>query len=155
MTTTARGRSERRIQQIHFFLPNRLGTLRQVVARLEKRSIRLAAISVQDAADYAVVRIVANDPQGAALFLAAEGIGHTETEILAVSLPADRSAGVGAILAHLFAAEVNVEYVYSMHEHVDGCAVLALHVDSPEMAARALADQGFALVGQDDLSWGT
>jgi len=153
MTATARSRSERRIRQIYFFLPNRLGTLRQVVSKLEKRSIRLAAVSVQDAADYAVVRIVANDPKGAAEFLASEGIGHTVTEILAVALPKDHSVGVGGILGHLYAAEVNVEYVYSMHEHVSGCAVLALHVDSPDMAARVLGERGFDLIGQDDLSW--
>ena len=153
MTATAKGRSERRIKQIYFFLPNRLGTLRQVVSKLEKRSIRLAAISVQDAADYAVVRIVANDPAGTAEFLKAEGIGHTETEILAVALPKDHSVGVGGILAHLYSAEVNVEYVYSLHEHVNGCAVLALHVDSPGMAARVLGERGFDLIGQDDLAW--
>jgi hypothetical protein len=153
MTATAKDRSERRIQQICFFLPNRLGTLRQVVSKLEESAVRLAAISVQDAADYAVVRIVANDPQGAATILADEGVGHTRTEILAVALPKDRSVGVGGLLAHLYRAEVNVEYVYSLHQHVDGRAVLALHVDAPGMAARVLTGQGFDLVGQDDLSW--
>lgn len=153
MPTTASDQSERRIQQIFFFLPNRLGTLRQVISSLEQSSVRLVAVSVQDAADYAVVRVVTTDPDGTAAILTGQGVGHTQTEILAVAMPRDRSAGVGGILAHLYRAEVNVEYVYSLHEHVDGCAVLALHVDAPEMAARVLTEQGFELVGQDDLSW--
>jgi hypothetical protein len=46
-----------------------------------------------------------------------------------------------------------VEYVYSLHEHVNGLAVLALHVDASTLAARVLVDRGLDLVGQDDLAW--
>lgn len=151
MQEIASSRNERRIQQVTFFLPNRLGTLRQAVARLEERGVRLRAISVLDAADHAVVRIATNNPAGAIAVLIEEGYGCCSTEILAVALPTDTRFGVGRMLGQLFAAEVSVEYLYSFHDPLGHSAVLALQVDSQDMAARVLTERGCALLGQDEL----
>jgi hypothetical protein len=151
MPETAQGHQEARIIQVTFFLPNRLGTLRQAVARLEEGGVNLRAISVLDAADHAVVRIVAEDPARAVEVLTAEGYGHCTTELLGVALPKDGSVGVGRVLTLLFSAEVNVEYLYSFHQRVDGMPALALQVDSQTMAARVLDGQGLRLLGQTDL----
>ncbi len=151
MQETAHGHNERRITQVTFFLPNRLGTLRQAVARLEERGVRLRAISVLDAADHAVVRIATNNPAGAVAILTEEGYGCCATEVLAVALPRDEGFGVGRMLSQLYAAEVSVDYLYSFHDPLGHAAVLALQVDSQDMAARVLTPRGCTLLGQDEL----
>ena len=51
-----------RIIQISIFLENRLGALLGVTRVLEAQSVNICAVSITDAADHAVVRLVVDRP---------------------------------------------------------------------------------------------
>ena len=60
---TAEGLGGHRVTQFSIFLSNRVGALLDVVKVLNERNIHVLAISVQDSADTAIVRIVVSDPE--------------------------------------------------------------------------------------------
>jgi hypothetical protein len=147
--------SGRRLKQFSFFIPNRLGALQRVVARLEEEHVRICAISTVDAADHAVIRIIVNRPAAARRALAEAEVAASESDLIGVALPRreEPEVGIRRVLSALLAAEINVEYLYSLIVQVDARPVLALKVEHPDTAERVLARLGLALVAQADLGW--
>jgi len=151
MTQVAEDQTGPRILQLSFFLPNRLGALLRTTRSLEADNVHVCAISILDAADHAVVRMVVDRPAVAQQALTAEGYNVFQTELLGVALPLKKGVGIKKVLSALLMAEVNVLYVYSLMVYADSHPVLALHVDDMRAAARVLRNQGLELVGQDEL----
>jgi hypothetical protein len=149
----ARDRLDPRIQQISFFLPNRLGALRRAFAALEGRKLKIGGISTLDATDHAVVRLVVDQPETALKLLTDEGYGACATDVMGCALPAGPDFGILRVLSVLVGGEVNVEYAYALILRHERRPVLALRVDDLDMAGRVLRSHGLTLVGQDQLSW--
>lgn len=143
----------RYIKQLSFFVKNRLGALQEVVSKLEEKNVQICAVSILEAADHAVIRMVVNRPSVARLALEQAGYSAFETALLGVLLPPDPRYGIGKVLASLLIAEVNVGYVYSLIVQVRGRPTLALNVDDLEWAGRVLREAGFDLVGQEEIGW--
>ncbi len=141
------------IKQLSVFLPNRLGALMLVTRVLEEQDVRVCAMSVMDAADHAVLRLVLDKPTLASATLLAEGYHLFEADLLAVRVPDTKVGRLRRLLSALLLAELNVNYVYPVvpPSH-DSRPLLALHVEDLDTAARTLVEQGLELVGQDDLT---
>jgi len=151
MYETSDDQTRKRITQLSIFLENRLGALLGVTRVLEAQSINICALSITDAADHAVVRLVVDRPSLASASLQAEGYHILESELLGVALPATRVGGFRKVLAALARAELNVHYVYAVVTQGPAGAVLALHVEDMDRAGRVLAESGMTLVAQDEL----
>jgi hypothetical protein len=54
------------ITQVSIFLDNRPGSLFEAMSQLDKNQIRVFALSIADAGEFGLVRIIAEDPQKAA-----------------------------------------------------------------------------------------
>ena len=140
------------IKQLSFFLPNRLGALLRATRGLESNNVKICSVSILDAADHAVVRMVVDRPSMALKALRDEGYNVFETELLGVTLPVEKGIGIRKVLSALLLAEVNIHYVYSLMVQAGAHPVLALHVDDMRAAEKVLRDQGLELIGQDELS---
>ena len=151
MFDTTESKSSPRITQLSIFLENRLGALLGVTRVLEAQNINICALSITDAADHAVVRMVVDRPSLASASLQADGYHILESELLGVALPAARVGGFRKVLAALVRAELNVHYVYAVVTQGPAGALLALHVEDVERAARVLVEAGMSLVSQDEL----
>jgi hypothetical protein len=138
-----------RVKQLAVFLPNRLGALLGLNRTLEAADIKVRAISILDAADHAVVRLVVDQPTLAAEILKTEGYGPVEAEVLGVALPP--GASIRKLLTSVIAAELNIHYLYSLMAPVGGRNVLALRVENADAAAKNLLAHGMQLISQDDL----
>jgi len=153
MAEIAEGQSDPRLVQLTLFLANRLGALREAVRSMEQDAVQICGVSILDAADHAVVRMVVNRPESAVDALTRSDYRVVQTEVLGVGLPDDDGFGVRRVLAALLSAEINVSYAYGLLFPVDGHAVLVVRCEAMEMATRVLRNAGLPLVGQDRLSW--
>lgn len=141
------------IAQLSFFLPNRLGALLKATRGLDAEGIRICALSILDAADHAVVRMVVDRPADAKNALSTEGYSVFETDLLGVALPGEKELGIGKVLSALLMAEVNIHYIYPLMVRAGVHPVIALHVDDLRAATKVLRQKGLDLIGQDDLAW--
>jgi hypothetical protein len=155
MFDTAKDTSAPRVRQISFFLQNRVGALLGIARRLEELHVHICAISILDSIDHAVIRMVVDRPSLAKEALLEKNINLFETELIAVEVPVDKGIGLPRILTALIVAEVNVHYLYSLMVRSNSHPVVAIHVDSIDAAAHVLEQQGLALVGQDQIDWGS
>lgn len=137
------------VRQITVFVDNRPGQLLRLTQLLDGKEIRILALSVVDAADFAVVRLLVDLPDDALELLANAGWSVSVAELVVVRLPHGRH-GLLSVWSALLSSEINIAYTYSLLAKPVGAAV-ALHVDNAEIAVDTLAQRGFEVLGEPDL----
>ena len=140
-----------RVTQFSIFLPNRVGTLLDVVRILNERHIHVLAISVQDSADTAIVRIVVSDPEIVQQMFIEHAIPFSICELVVVELK-EGATELGRLLAALLAAECNIFGSYALLTRPRGRTALALHVEDNECATAVLEGEQFKILSQSDIS---
>ena len=145
MSTTFRQFEEPSVTQFSIFLSNRVGELLEVTSKLAEARIQIHGLSVYDATDHAVIRLIVSDPPWAFKTLKECGYAVTKTDLIAVCLN-DAPNAVGAICRVLFEAEVNIHYSYPLFCRPFGRPILVMHCDDLPTAATALARKGFELI---------
>jgi len=150
MSATFRKFDEPSVTQFSVFLKNRVGELLEMTSKLEEARVRIYGLSVWDATDHAVVRIVLSDPPWAYKTLREAGYSVTKSELLAVSL-GDQPNSVGAVCRALLEAEVNIHYSYPLFCRPFGKPVLLLYCDDLPAGTAVLVRKGFDLIHQGHL----
>jgi hypothetical protein len=132
-------------------LENKVGALLDLTRTLGEANVHVCGISVVDTADAAVVRIVVDDPDHCRQVLHKAQIPTGESTLIVVELPRGPEK-LDTVLRSLVAAEVNVQYTYSLMVRPRDKALLALHCEDPEYARDVLLKGGFAVMSQKDIS---
>jgi hypothetical protein len=140
-----------RVNQFSIFLANKVGALLDVVKLLNERNVHVVAISIQDSADTAIVRIVVSDPESVQDIFHEHEIPFSVCELCVVELK-EGATELGKLLAALLAAEVNIFGSYSLLTRPRGRAALAIHVEDDECACAVLRSHGFTILSQTDIS---
>ena len=139
-----------RVRQFTVFLENKVGRLQTLVRALEQGAGKIVAMSIHEAADSALVRLICSDPDESRDILKYGGFAFSESELLAVELPKKTKQPLIDICAALLSAEINIHYAYPLLLRPRGPS-LALYVDDATLAARLLIRKGFTLIGESDL----
>ena len=127
------------VKQLSLFLENKPGTLAVMCRALARADISIHALSVSDAVDHAVVRMVVDKPSKALHLLGDHGLLVVEREVLMLS--GDNKPGEMAEIARKLAkAKVNIEYAYTATPPGAASGVMILRVNDQKKAARALKD---------------
>jgi hypothetical protein len=147
---TASGSDFPLCRQLSTFVENRLGQLLRLTRLFENTDVSILALSVAEATDCAVVRLLVNDPDTARQTLSNADFAVSESELLVVELPPGKR-GIRSICEALIAGEVNMDYIYPLlpRDNYGGC--VAIHVDDPALAAAVLSSRDFRLLDQSDL----
>ncbi len=139
------------VNQFSIFLANKVGALMEVVRMLNEHNIHVVAISVQDSADTAIVRIVVTDPETVQSLFLEHAIPFSVCELCVVEM-SEGPTELGRLLASLLAAEVNIFGSYALLTRPRGKTALALHVEDNECACSVLSSHGFRILSQSDIS---
>ena len=138
------------VKQFSVFAENRLGRLYDLIALLKQNNVHVMGLTVLDATDSAIVRLIADDPDKARELMINNDFPYVERDVLAVELT-DESQ-LKAVLAALFEAEINVHYLYSFIKRPEGRSALAIHAEDDDVAAQALSQLGFRILTQRDIA---
>jgi hypothetical protein len=139
-----------RVRQFTVFLENRVGRLQGLLRAFEESAGAICALSIEESADSALIRIICSEPELGRETLRKGGFSFSESELLAVELPKRNRQPLVAICTALLAAEINIHYAYPLLRRPDGPAI-ALYVEDPTLAAQLLIRKGFTLLGESDL----
>jgi hypothetical protein len=136
------------IPQVSVYLDNRPGSLSEAMAQLDKNQIRVFALSIADAGEFGLVRMVTEDPEKSTMVL--EDVDYNlaksrkNTEVTAIFITdADKISKITKILAD---GSINIEYAYSSAVHVDGKIALILRASDVENAERILKANGVTVL---------
>jgi hypothetical protein len=141
-----------RIRQFTVFLENKVGRLQMLVRAMDEGAGQIAALSIEESGDMALVRMVAAHPDFARELLRTGNFPFAESELLAVELPKKTKRPLIAICSALLAAEINIHYAYPLFFSKSRGPAMAMFVDDPTLAAQLLIKKGFKIIGESDLA---
>lgn len=148
---TLRGRNFPSIRQFTIFLENRVGQLLEVLRRFEVSGLRVVGLSINDAAECAVVRFIVSDYERGRELLERAGLAIIETDLVGVELP-DGHQPLLRICTALLQAELNIQQAYPLITHPLGRPALVFMVENTELAMETLNSKGFRLLTEGDLA---
>lgn len=141
------------IQQISVFLENRLGTLAEVLAKLNQHKINIRAMSVGETADFGILRFIVNQPEEVAKILRNANIAVRITPVLSMVLD-DNPGRLLEKIQKISEAGINIEYFYAFAVVGTEKARVVLKVDSLEEAQKLIGVQDTAPVNEEaDFYW--
>ena len=129
------------IKQLSVFLENRPGKLFELTALLAEKGIDMRALSIAEATDFGIARIIASDAQKCALVLREGQFIAQFSDVLAFAVP-DEPGGLHHLLGEFNAAQVNIEYMYAFLGGKRGQAYMIFRVTNTEIAEKTLVERG-------------
>ncbi len=141
------------ITQVSVFLDNRPGSLFEVMSLLDNNKQKVFALSIADAGEFGLVRLITEQPEKAAQLLEeadfnlAKSKKNTEVTAIFVS-PQNRLSKITKILGD---GGINIEYAYSSAVHVDGQVALILRASNIEKAEQMFTANGVAVLSFEEI----
>ncbi|KAF5436608.1 hypothetical protein C5S35_08350 [Candidatus Methanophagaceae archaeon] len=129
------------IKQISIFMENKSGRMARVAKALGDAGVNIRALTIAEAGDFGVVRMVVDDTEKGYKVLREEGFTVSETEVLAVAIQ-DSPGGLFEIANTLGENEINVDYAYAFVTAKAERAMLILRVDDIKRATEVLNEAG-------------
>ncbi|NQU11039.1 ACT domain-containing protein [bacterium] len=125
------------VKQLALFLENKPGTLAAVCRALAARNVSIYAMSVSDAIDHAVVRMVVSHPDKALHLLGDHGVLVVERDVLMIRAR-NRPGEMAAIAQRLAQHKMNIDYAYTATDPKTERGVMILRTENTKKAARVL-----------------
>ena len=139
------------VKQISVFLENKPGKLADFTDVLSKNEIDMRALSLAEAEDFGIVRIIVDDVYNASTVLKDAGYVFSITKVLAMAIP-DEPGGLSKVIRTLGDNDVNVEYMYAFTTKKEGVAYMIFRVQDNKKAVEVLQKNGIRPVCQDELA---
>lgn len=147
---TTQGYTPPSVTQFSVFLDNRVGKLLELLDKFERDPVcQVCALSVHDASDYAVVRLLTNSSADARRILRSDQLAFSEHQLLVIELIGGHS--MTRLCLYLLGAELNIHFAYPLMLRPNGSPTIALAVDDLTLAGQILRQKNFKLLGECDL----
>jgi hypothetical protein len=141
------------VPQVSVFLDNRPGSLSELMGHLDKNRIKVFALSISDAGEFGLVRLITDNPSLTtsilenAEFNLAKSKKNIEVTVIVTS-EKDRVSKITKILSD---SGMNIEYAYSSAVHLDGKFALVMRVNDLEKAEKTMKESNVAVLSLDDI----
>ena len=141
------------IRQISVFLENKPGKLYELTGLLARQGIDMRALSIAEATDFGIARIITGDAQKCALVLREGQFIAQFSDVLAFAVP-DEPGGLHNLLSEFNAARVNIEYMYAFLGGEPGRAYMIFRVTDTARAEAALTSRGLRSLTLEEIERG-
>ena len=139
------------VKQISVYVENKAGRLAELTDYLNQHGIDMRALSIAEAEDFGVVRMIVDDAYKTSCVLKEAGYVVSITPVLAVEIP-DEPGSLYKIMKILGDGGVNLEYTYAFLTRKQNTAYIILRVENNEKAVEVLGRQGIHTICQDSIS---
>lgn len=127
------------IKQLTVFLQNQPGRLEDLTQTLSELKVNISALSLAEAEDYGVVRMVVSEPEIAEKQLKEANFSVKTTDVIGIEMP-DVPGTLHDILKLWSAKGINVVYMYGYSDN--GIARLIIKVNDSDKAMMLLEKEG-------------
>ncbi len=100
------------IKQLSVFLEDKSGRLNELTKILADNDINITALSIADAVDYGIVRMIVGRPELAVRILKENGFSVNLTEVACLVVP-NQPGGLYHALKILADNQINIDYLYA------------------------------------------
>ena len=101
------------IKQLSIFLEDKSGRLTELTRILAENDINITALSIADATDYGIIRMVVGRPELAVSVLKEKGFSVHLTDVACIVVP-NEPGGLYHALKILADNNINIDYIYAL-----------------------------------------
>lgn len=138
------------IKQLSVFVQNEIGSLAGVTSVLKQNMINLRAIASFDTPEFAILRIVVDQPEKAKELLSENGFAVKMSEAVAVELE-DKPGELDGMLHVIADAGIGINYIYSIVLRNGKAPLIILNTDDLIKTSTVLKEKGYIVAEQEDL----
>jgi hypothetical protein len=138
------------IKQLSVFVQNEIGSLAGVTTVLKDNVINLRAIASFDTPEFAILRIVVDQPEKAKDILNSHGFAVKMSEAVAVELE-DKPGELDGMLHVIAAAKLGVNYIYSIVLRNGKAPLMIVNTEDLPRTAAVLKEHGYIVAEQEDM----
>ncbi|MFB3765439.1 MAG: ACT domain-containing protein [Methanotrichaceae archaeon] len=138
------------IKQLSLFVENRPGRMAKVSKTLSDAGVNIRAMTIAEAGDFGVIRMVVDNPENGYKVLHDNGFTVSTTDVLAVEMK-DTPGGLYEIVNTLGENNINVDYAYAFVTAKAQKAMLILRVDNIVKAREALNARGVKIATREEI----
>lgn len=138
------------IRQLSVFVQNEIGSLANVTSVLKNNQINLRAIASFDTPEFAILRIVVDQPEKAKKLLSENGFAVKMTEAVAVELE-DKPGVLDGMLHVIADAGLGVNYIYSIVLRNGKAPLMIVNTEDLKKTAEVLKEKGYIVAEQEDV----
>ena len=124
------------------FVENKAGSLKRVTGMLTDNDINIYGFACFDAPEFAIFRMICNDPDKAELILNKSGYMNRITQAIVVDMK-DQVGGLDELLKVLADSNVSLDYIYTSFHRKDLIPVVILHSEDITVTESVLKNNGF------------
>ncbi len=139
------------IKQLSVFVQNENGSLAGVTSVLKDNGINLRAIASFDTPEFAILRIVVDQPEKAKEVLNAGGFAVKVSEAVAVELE-DKPGVLDGMLHVIADAGIGINYIYSIVVRSGKIPLMILNTGDLVKTASVLREHGYIVAEQEDIT---
>lgn len=138
------------IKQLSLFVENRPGRMAKVSKTLSDAGVNIRAMTIAEAGDFGVIRMVVDDPEMGYKVLHDNGFTVSTTDVLTVEMK-DTPGGLYEIVNTLGENNINVDYAYAFVTAKAQKAMLILRVDDIVKARQVLSAKGVKIATKEEI----
>lgn len=133
------------VKQVSIFVDNKLGSIAEVISSLSEDNINIKALSVADAADYGILRLIVDEPEKAFNIIKEKGYDAKIAYTIGISIN-DKANALSEVLNLLKKNGISVTYIYSFLGYMENQAVCIIKTPDLDKTLKLLLDNNIELV---------
>lgn len=138
------------IKQLSVFVENEVGSLAGVTSVLKENDINLRAIASFDTPEFAILRMVVDQPELAKCKLTDKGFAVKVSEAVAVELE-DKPGVLDGMFRVIAEANLGINYIYSIVLRNGKVPLMIVNTEDLPRTAKVLQENGYVVAEQEDV----
>ena len=132
------------IKQNIVFVENKAGSLKRVTNMLAANDINIYGFACFDAPEFAIFRMVCNNPDKAEMILNQSGYMNRITQVIVVDMK-DQVGGLDELLKVLADSNVSLDYIYTTFHRQNLTPAVILYSEDVMVTESVLKNHGFTI----------
>lgn len=139
------------VKQISVFIENKIGGLAAVTDVLAEAGVNIRALSIADASDFGILRLIVDDVFKAGNALRENGHVYSLTDVLAVAGD-DKPGSIARIVDVLSKAGIGLDYGYAFFAKKENLAYMIIRVEAMEEAKKVLKQNHIHIAEEEEVN---
>ena len=139
------------VKQISVFIENKIGGLATITDVIAKAGVNIRALSIADASDFGILRLIVDDVFKAGNALKENGLVYSVTDVLAVAGD-DTPGSIAKIVDVLAQAGIGIDYGYAFFAKKENLAYMIVRVEEMDNARKVLNESGIHVADEDEIA---
>ena len=137
------------LKQNIVFVENKPGSLGKVTSIISKNGINIYGFACFDAPEFALFRMVCDDPEKARRVLTESGYMNRCTDVIAVDMK-DEVGGLDEFLNVICESNINLDYIYTSYHRTSQIPVVIMQSEELLVTESILKNNGFRVLSHVD-----